>query len=144
MTTTDTDGASKPSADSRGPQVSPELRRKLFAQLKTIYAEVEEHYPEFVKEAQVALSDKKASPRFGFIIRRLWCEDAGELVENWRDGLRARYEGFERKFDWTAPVDAAADAVFLARTLSVWQRRYVNKLKMEHAAEIVYNLRNLS
>jgi len=96
-----------------------------------------------MEEAKLALADKKENTRFGFVVRRLWQEDSGELDGDWKALLRDRYHQFESSFDWKAPAGTNLDETFLARTLSVWQRRYVTKLNIQHAAEMVLNIGNL-
>jgi hypothetical protein len=126
-----------PAPSPRGKQIGSAMRAGLLTQFEAIYAEVDEAYPAFLAEAKTLLPDRASSPRFGFIIRRLWFEDVGELADNWQEALRTRYDSFEAAFDWTVPPGTSASPELVARTLSVWQRRYLTDLRVRHALDMI-------
>lgn len=139
MATMDTEGAGEPSTDSRGTQVSPELRKKLHSQLRTIFAEVEAYYPEFLTEARRLLPGETKKPRFGFIVRRIWMQWAGELPLDWRERIAGEFHAFELSFNWSLPAGADEDPDFVAETLSAWQRRHPQGIGTTAAVEFIRN-----
>ena len=139
MATMDTEGAGEPSTDSRGAQVSPELREKLLLQLRAIFAEVEVYYPEFLAESRRLLPVEAKSPRFGFIVRRLWMRWSGDLPDDWRQTLAGDFHAFEASFNWSLPAGAEEDPDFVAETLSVWQRRHPQGIGTTAAVEFIRN-----
>jgi hypothetical protein len=138
MTTTDTEGAGNASADERGAPVSPELRRKLLAQLRAIHEQAEVFFDGFLEDAKAALPEERDSPRFPFVVRRLWQQDDSEFHGDWRETIRNRYLKFEREFDWSVPPTAGVDERFWTRSLSVWQNLYYEQaLKSKHILGII-------
>ena len=127
----------------QGVPLDPAYRERLLIRLRLIYGEIEAQYPKFLADAAQELSDKKDSPRFNFILRRLWMERVGELHDDWRTELRDWYTRFENAMDWSVPVGSDQDEDFVAVTLSVWQKRYVTDLKTLDAIEMIRNVQNL-
>lgn len=128
----------------RSRPLNPALRERLMLQLSDLHAQVEHAYPAFAAEVRELLPDKAHDSVFGYVVRRLWREDAGELPADWRAGLRSRYENFVNIFGQTLPCDWSEQKLALVkRTLSVWQPRYVLPLAIKDAVEMIGNVQRV-
>lgn len=128
----------------RGKPVDPELKKRLANQLRSIFADIDRFYPEFEEWAKSVLLDHVTDARFPFIIQRLWMESTGEIQGRSDENLRDAYERFVESFDWSCPIaEQSVSTNELHRTLSVWQRQYILRLRTKDALEIIQNSRRI-
>lgn len=121
-------------------KTSAQRRAKLLAQLRDMFADVEEGYAEFLAEAKASLPDVAQDERFPFIVRRLWMESFDDIGHDWQACLRRDYDAFAADFEWTAP---GHDEGMVAKTLSVWQKRYLVRLDAKKAARMIEQVEEL-